>query len=480
MRRSTKIGWGLVGMSVIVAAWIFGSTTLNAFQDADLSVEYTDATCTTLDGTSYGGSATTIGLNSELTAIPANYFANTAITGVSINGSTSIGDSAFSNCTSLVNVALGDCPSIGSNAFANCRALTTISVSDTNTSYSVVGGCLYDKAGTTLIYVPYGLGETLSIPSGVTTIADDALADSNIKTIYVPSTVSTIGTQGNWGTDPSYDVSVSTDSVNDFAYSRFMDFTEIGGLHFTVSATGGSGNGEGNNPPVVDPVPTTHNVVIKDVYQDNSGVTVATDTRTTDAKADGTYTYSALDSSTMRQGYVCYGVQIGLNFTQATSIDVTVNGNDVEVQFLYIAVSETPATPSIDKSKVPFKYNETYHWKEAAGYKDWDNGPHTWGAWETVEPATATTGEKQKHKCTVCGYEQTRIVTKYTVGSDGSVTASGNKKPGTGGSYTTPKTADGFDSRYLLSVAILLGGVGVILFSRQKKLSIITERINNK
>ena len=61
---------------------------------------------------------------------------------------------------------------------------------------------------------------------------------------------------------------------------------------------------------------------------------------------------------------------------------------------------------------------------------------------------------------------KTTTTVSYKVSSDGSI-SSGHTKD------TTPKTADGFDNRYLLCLAIFLLGAGSILFSRQKKLEAI-------
>ncbi|SOC17117.1 Leucine rich repeat-containing protein [Pseudobutyrivibrio ruminis DSM 9787] len=65
---------------------------------------------------------------------------------------------------------------------------------------------------------------------------------------------------------------------------------------------------------------------------------------------------------------------------------------------------------------------------------------------------------------TITGKTTTTVT--YKVGSDGSI-SSGHTKD------TTPTTADGFDSRYLLCLAIFLLGAGTILFSKQKKLEAI-------
>ena len=67
---------------------------------------------------------------------------------------------------------------------------------------------------------------------------------------------------------------------------------------------------------------------------------------------------------------------------------------------------------------------------------------------------------------TITGKTTTTVT--YKVSSDGSI-SSGHTKD------TTPTTADGFDSRYLLCLAIFLLGAGTILFSKQKKLEAIDE-----
>ncbi|MBE5918460.1 MAG: hypothetical protein E7272_01330 [Pseudobutyrivibrio ruminis] len=61
---------------------------------------------------------------------------------------------------------------------------------------------------------------------------------------------------------------------------------------------------------------------------------------------------------------------------------------------------------------------------------------------------------------------KTTTTVTYKVSSDGSI-SSGHIKD------TTPKTADGFDNKYLLCIAIFLLGAGSILFSNQRKLEAI-------
>ena len=66
----------------------------------------------------------------------------------------------------------------------------------------------------------------------------------------------------------------------------------------------------------------------------------------------------------------------------------------------------------------------------------------------------------------VSGATKTTTTVTYKVSSDGSISA-GHVKD------TTPKTADGFDTRYLLCLAIFLLGAGAILMSKEKRLEAI-------
>lgn len=67
------------------------------------------------------------------------------------------------------------------------------------------------------------------------------------------------------------------------------------------------------------------------------------------------------------------------------------------------------------------------------------------------------------------GTTSTTTTVTYTVNANGKVTKGHTKD-------ATPTTADGFDERYLLCIAIFLCGISVMMFSKQKKLSILSER----
>lgn len=104
---------------------------------------------------------------------------------------TSVGDYAFAYsglCTFDVSARLTE---IGNNAFAGCSSLTEFRMSGSSTAFSVHDGCLYNGAGTKLLFVP-SAKTTVSFPSTVTEIATAAFADSAIETVAVPDTVTFI------------------------------------------------------------------------------------------------------------------------------------------------------------------------------------------------------------------------------------------------------------------------------------------------
>lgn len=109
----------------------------------------------------------------------------------------SIGVSAFSNCAKLVSI---DIPAnvnyIGSQAFFSCLNLTAINVDTTNKSYASVDGVLFKKNIDTLIQYPAGKnGNSYAIPSTVTTIGSGAFINAKVKSIEMPTSISTIQDQ---------------------------------------------------------------------------------------------------------------------------------------------------------------------------------------------------------------------------------------------------------------------------------------------
>ncbi len=104
---------------------------------------------------------------------------------------------AFSRCLKLTEVSIGSGMTSLGSAFSECPNLSSFTVNGTNTTYTAVDGVLFNKEKTTLILYPAGKAdEKYSIPDTVTTVNAGAFEICrNLKTIVIPSSVTTVNNQ---------------------------------------------------------------------------------------------------------------------------------------------------------------------------------------------------------------------------------------------------------------------------------------------
>lgn len=108
---------------------------------------------------------------------------------------TAIYNNAFSGCRGLTTVSLSaTLENLREGTFTHCTSLTNISISPDNPFFSSSNGILYDKAGTTLLHFPCGIGGSVSIPEGVTCIGYSAFMGATALTnIIFPESLGDIG-----------------------------------------------------------------------------------------------------------------------------------------------------------------------------------------------------------------------------------------------------------------------------------------------
>ena len=109
---------------------------------------------------------------------------------------TTIGKSAFYNCTSLASVNIpNSVTTIGGAAFASCTSLASVSVASDNPNYIGIDGVLFNKDKTMIVVYPAGKdGSEYTIPNSVTTIGEQAFWNcSSLASIDIPNSVTTIG-----------------------------------------------------------------------------------------------------------------------------------------------------------------------------------------------------------------------------------------------------------------------------------------------
>jgi hypothetical protein len=126
------------------------------------------------------------------------FYGSTSLTNVTIPESvTSIGSGAFAYCNNLTNVTIPiNVTSIGDWAFYGCSSLTAINVDPSNLNYASVDGVLYNKTITNLIQYPGGMAGTFIIPTGVTTIGNNAFSEcTSLTNVTIPESVTSIGSE---------------------------------------------------------------------------------------------------------------------------------------------------------------------------------------------------------------------------------------------------------------------------------------------
>ncbi len=187
----------------------------------------------------YSGDYAKVIIASEYNGVPVktiyNFsFSNKAITSVLIPDSvTSIGSSAFYNCTSLTSVTIGDSvTSIGSSAFYNCTSLTSVTIPDSVTT--IGSDAFYSCSSLT----------SVTIRVSVTSIGSSAFEDcSSLTSVVIPDSVTSIGYSAFRDCTSLTSVTIP-DSVTTIGELAFYDCSKLVEVinHSTLNITAGSNN----------------------------------------------------------------------------------------------------------------------------------------------------------------------------------------------------------------------------------------------
>ena len=145
--------------------------------------------CSSLTSVTIGDSVTTIGGGA--------FSSCSSLTSVTIGNSvTTIGGSAFSDCSSLTSVTIPDSvTTIGDEAFYWCTRLTNVTIGD---SVTTIGNWVFSNCGSlTSVVIPDSVTTiggaafyrcdrltSVTIPDSVTTIGDSAFYDCSLRSVY--------------------------------------------------------------------------------------------------------------------------------------------------------------------------------------------------------------------------------------------------------------------------------------------------------
>ena len=106
-----------------------------------------------------------------------------------------IGDWAFTDCENLGSINIQDnVTEIGTAVFDYCGRLTSIQISPDHPVFEVNGRVIVKKANKEIIAVSGAVSRTYVVPEDILAISDGAFQGCrNLKEIYIPATVQTIG-----------------------------------------------------------------------------------------------------------------------------------------------------------------------------------------------------------------------------------------------------------------------------------------------
>lgn len=150
---------------------------------------------------------------------------------------TSIGESAFENCSGLTSVTIpNSVTSIGNGAFYDCTGLKSINIDTKNAYYTSVDGMLYNKDASILLVCPEEKA-SVTIPNSVTTIEVAAFSDCDkLAAITIPNSVTSIGEYAFYSCTNLTSVKIGN-SVTSIGVSAFRNCSRLTSVTIPNSVT---------------------------------------------------------------------------------------------------------------------------------------------------------------------------------------------------------------------------------------------------
>ncbi|MCF0131247.1 MAG: leucine-rich repeat protein [Pseudobutyrivibrio sp.] len=407
MRRGTKLGWLLVGMSVVLCGWTIAADSVNSAEFTEEEIDIVEAEPAALldeSNVEYVNYDDQIMLMSYRTNDNCDF--DDATGTLTINDGAVIGDSEFANDTNITSivVAEGANVTIGTNSFSGCTNLESVNLgsatmSQNGTLQTTFAECYNIKSIN-------GAGYESQVKTDANDTAGGIVYDSNKQVVYFTSGA---GVDSYVDDDPNPVRCIYLDPST----------TGVSVDSYYALSSGGS------DKPVYIIIPDGMN--IDDVV----------------TPVNGNYIVCYKDDAKI----------VPVNPTPIPTITTTPVPSGQPTATPTVSPSGTPTTtPSITPTITP-----TVGPNNGGGG---NNGGSSGGSSSGSSSDTSNGGSSNNG-----GGAYTTVT--YKIAPDGTV-IKGHAKD------NTPKTADGFDERYLLCLAVFLCGVGVLIISKNKKYAIIS------
>ena len=234
-------------LSDIAVVYIFNTT-------GEHTVKYTLADPTAFGNETFLGSdVASITIPNSVTTIGESAFSQcTRLTNVTIpNSVTSIGTSAFSQCEELTNVIIpNSVTTIGNEVFSYCSGLTNVTIPN---SVTIIGNsAFYGCESLTSITIPNSvtsIGQStfggcvgltnVTIPNGVTSIGTGAFSQcTGLTNVTIPNSVTSIGTSAFYACTGLTSITSLATTAPTIDYSSFQLIGENGTLNVPSGSTG--------------------------------------------------------------------------------------------------------------------------------------------------------------------------------------------------------------------------------------------------
>lgn len=166
----------------------------------------------------WNGDVTSVTIPGSVRSIPSEAFKNcTSLESITLlDGVEALGWAVFTGCTSLSSVNLGSVVEVDSELFTGCTSLESVTIPRTLQNYDnlvftgatamkeilveeghpaffSVNGVVYNNRTSELVFFPTGISGHVTIPEGTASSFSDIRGCPNMTSIYIPSTLSGIG-----------------------------------------------------------------------------------------------------------------------------------------------------------------------------------------------------------------------------------------------------------------------------------------------